>query len=522
MADPNDELLGGDYELLELIANGKTTQVYEARQQSTNTVYAVKMLTEDYLKDAEAKKTLKYEAGIGQKLEHPNLVKTFDLQMKKQYAFFVMERIHAPNLKSQLRNRRKTAETTDSMLVPTMTAIANALAYMHEEGYLHRDIKPDNILTTRGGDTRLIDFSLVGKPDSSLGLMLSRKSSRKIMGTRTYISPEMVRREGVTEKADIYSFGITLYEMACGRPPFVGNDPNALLLMHVKEKPDEPSAFNPNLSAEGDAFILKCIAKQPANRPESMEEIARELQKIDFWKTPVAEFYAARRAKAEEEAVFEAAGKLDSREDANRDPNAPKPKPKESDKPKLKRPAEKPPEPEKPAKKPEPPKQPAAGPPPGQRPPGGMPPGYPQMPPGYPGMPPQGYPGMPPGQMPPGYPGMPQGYPQFPPGQMPPNQMPPNQMPPGQMPPGQMPPGYPGGPPLGQPQGVPQGPPPGQGAPGQGAPGQGGTSAPPAAAPKPSAPPAAAPKPSAPAASEPAKKKSDDDLPLMTELPDIM
>lgn len=504
MADTDDNLLAGDYELIELIANGTSTQVWEAKQKSTNQTYALKMLTEEHLKNSESKKVLKYEAGLGRKFDHPNLVKTYDLQMKKTYAFFVMEHVRSPNLKSQLRNRRKTAETTDLMLVPTMTAVAQALTYIHEQGYIHRDIKPDNILTARGGETRLIDFSLVGKPDSSIGLMLSRKAGRKIMGTRTYISPEMVRREGVTTKADIYSFGITLYEMACGRPPFMGSDPNALLLKHVKEKPDEPSAYNPNLSPDGDAFILSCIAKKPSDRPESMEEIARQIGKLDWWKKPIAEYYAAVREKEAQEAFFEQAGKLDSREDASRDPNEPKPKPKAKAKPQITRPD---PPAEKPKEAPKPAAQPAAqasqpgpqpGPPQGYP---GMPPGYPQMMPGQmpPGQMPPGYPGMPPGQMPPGYPGMPPGYQQMPPGQMPPGYpgMPPGQQPPGQMPPGQQRPPQPSAPPQGGP--------------------------PQPAAPQPSAPPKpAAPQPAAPPAAAKPEKTPDDDIPMMTELPDIL
>ena len=527
MADSDSELLGGEYELLDLIASGGTSQVWEAKQVASGQIYAVKMLMEDKLKDSEAKSTLKHEASICQKFSHPNIVKGFDLKIKKDFAFFVMERVPAPSLKSLLRNRRKYAETTDQMVIPTMAAIAEALHHMHEKGYLHRDIKPDNILASRGGDVRLIDFSLAGKPDSSIGLMISRKKSRKIMGTRTYIPPEMVRREGVMVPADVYSFGISLYEAICGRPPFMGGDPNDLLIKHVKEKPDEPSAHNPNCSEEGDAFVLKLIAKNPKDRPQSMDEIARELKKLELWTEPPPAYYAAIREKEKEAAQFQGEGALDSRADAERDPNAaPAPKPK--NKPTLKKPAPKP-EPAKPAAKPQPaaqqaPPQPQAGFPPGQMPPGQMPPGYApgqmppgQMPPGYPQgypMPPGGMPGygVPPGQMPPGFPPG-----QMPPGQFPSGQMPPGQMPPGQFPPGQMPPGYPAGgqppgqPPQGQPQPRPAAPQP---------------AAPQPTAPQPAAPQPAAPQPAAPAAAQPDADKPDekkpDDLPLMTELPDIM
>ena len=494
MAD-DDKLLGGEYELIDIISSGTTTQIWEAKKGSQT--YAIKKLIDEKLKDSEAKGSLKYEASICRKLDHPHIVRGYDFQAKKTHVFFVMERVTSPSLKSLIRGRSKNAETLDLMAVSTMAAIADAAQHMHEKGYLHRDIKPDNILSARGGDTKLIDFSLAGKPDSSVGLMLSRKKSRKIMGTRTYIAPEMVRRDGVQVPADIYSFGITLYEMLTGRPPFMGNDPNALLLKHVKEKPDEPSAYNPNISPAGDEFVLRLLKKNPKDRPQSMEEVSRELKKLDLWKEPPNAYYAAKRASVEAE--FVADGTLDSRADAERDPNEPK-KVEEKKKPTLKRR----PEPERPAEKPaaapQPPPQPAAA----QQ---GPPPGYPPMPAG---------------QMPPGY-GPPPGYPQMPPGQMPPGQMPPGYgMPPGQappgyppMPPGQMPPGYPQPPPQQTPPGY--GPPPGQGgAPPAAAPPQ---AAPPQAQPSPPRQPPAAPQPSAPQPTQ--AESADDDLPVMTELPDV-
>lgn len=489
----------GDYSLISCVATGNTTQIWESKHTGTGQVVALKLLLEEALADAEAKKVLKAEAALGKKFEHPNLVKVYDLAVNKNYGYFAMEYLRAPNVKSLARNDRPALHGITKNL---LLAVASGLEHMHEKGFLHRDIKPDNILATKSGDVRLIDYSLAGPPDSAVSSLLKGQRSRKIMGTRTYIAPEMIKKKPISFATDIYSLGVTVFEVLTGHPPFMGSDPNQLLIKHVRDRAPDPKDEVPNLTDEANAFVLKMLAKDPKARPQTMQEFTQELRGIDFWLEPPAEYYQAKKERelsGEDDVVKH----LDSRADAaveNRkistDQPPPKPKPRLIDDPPKK----------------EAPKQPAAQAPAPQQPPAQQP--Y-APPPGY-GMPQQPYPQMPPGYPPPGqypqqpYPGQQfpgQGYPQQPY----PGQPQPGQPHPGQPQPGQMPPGYP------QPQM-----PPGYGAPDQPPPQPAAPMPPPAQpnAPQPAAPQPVAPQPVVPKADD-SDKPDDDGMDLMMDLPPV-
>jgi serine/threonine-protein kinase len=481
-----------DYELVNSIATGNATAVWEVRQKSSGQTFAMKLLLDEAFKDAEQKKSLKTEHSIGKSFEHPNLIRFFDLVMTKQRGYFIMEYFRSVNLKQMLRAERAAVQARAKKI---LEGVALAIAHMHEKNWVHKDLKPENILATKGSEVKVIDFSLAGRPSGAITKLMGGSKGMVIQGTRTYLAPEMIRRKPITFAVDMYSLGITLYEIATGRPPFIQGNPNELLMAHVRDTPDKPSSYNPNVTPEADALIARMIAKKPENRPKSMNDLAAELRSIKLFKEEPEEH--ARNLATADKVKFDdsIAGRLDSRTDASRDKNAaPAEKPAEKPKPaSITVKSTAPPPVAKPAAKAA--AQPAAAPvypaqPPGY-PPGypmpQYPPGYPQQMPYYPGMPQAGMPQppmMPPQGMPAGVPpqGWPQGYPM------------PQQMPPGYA----FPPGYPGAPP--------------QGVPGQPQP-SGAIPTPPA----PAAAPAPAVKPLPPAAEE-----EEADLPLMTELPDVL
>lgn len=477
MAD-NDTI--DDYELINCIATGNATQVWEVKRAGNAQSQAMKLLLPEAFKEAEAKRNLKHEATVGKSLEHPNIIKIFELKMTRKEGYFIMEYFRGANLKGMIRNERAATQAKAKKL---MECLSQALGYMHDKNWIHKDIKPDNVLLTKAGEVRLIDFSLASRPGSAIVHAVSRKKSIQIQGTRTYLAPELIRRERLTPAADIYSLGVLLFEILTGNPPFRTANANDLLMMHVRDKPPAPSEIEPNVSPEADQLVLKMLSKQLKDRHQSMHEVFSEVRQIRLFKEDPLD-YAHRIAEEEKQSAAAVENdRLNSRLDAERTAQGivlPKPKPKPKPKPTL--------PPEKPvAKKPKA-GQPAAQAPPQQGYPGGQPPmGYPGMQfPGYPmqpgmPMPFPGYPGMP-GQPMGGYPGMPQGMPY--PGMMP-GQFPPGQFPPGQFPPGQQMPG------------------PGQGMPQQPG-GQGGGPKP---TPRPAAP---APKPSEP----PKKKPVEEDLPI--------
>lgn len=481
MADP---IIIDDYELVNCIATGNSTQIWEVRQKSSGQQLAMKLLLEEAFKDSEQKKALRHEATVGKSLEHPNIIRIFDLVMGKKEAYFIMEYFRSVNLKQMLRSERPAAQARAKKI---LESVCQALAHMHEKNWVHKDLKPDNILVTKGSEVKLIDFSLASRPAGALTKLMGGSRNQIIQGTRTYIAPELIRRKPLTFAADMYSLGITFYELAAGRPPFIHGNPNDLLMAHVREMPDKPSSYNKIVTPEADALILQMIAKKPEDRPKSMQELAAALRSIKIFSQDPEEYARETAARAQEKFEDSLDGRLDSRTDASRDrsiPLAAKPKP-----PKpaaVKTPAT----PPRPA--PAAPATPAAS----------LPPGYPAAPPvaGYPPQPyPPGYPqpmppytGAAPAAWPPGYPAPPTGYP-----------------------PMAVPPGYP--------YPVPP-------APAPAAPGATPVAPPaaPAAATPPAAttPPAAAPPQTAAAPKQPPPQSEEEideeNLPLMTELPEVI
>ncbi len=490
-----------DYELLSCIATGNTTQVWEVKHRGSQQSLAMKLLLPEAFSDPEQRNALKHEAKVGQSFQHPNLIRILDVVVTRDYGYFLMELFRSASLKQMLRSERPVAQ---GRLKKMMEGVCQALAHMHEKGWIHKDVKPDNILLTRAGDVRVIDFNLASRPAGALTKLMGGSKRQTIQGTRTYIAPELVRRKPLTVSADIYSLGVTMYEVLTGCPPFISGNPNELLMSHVRDIPDKPSSYNPNVAPEADAFAMRLLAKKPEDRPASMQEVFSEVRSLKFFLEDPEE-YAARKAKEADDTYQDSvAARLDSRTDDQRDRSQDKPQTAASAKPK--KPAPKPaPAPQPPTAQPPVPQHqqmpPGYGQPPPGYPPQGYPPGYPPPMPYYPGMPPQGQP----------VPGAPQGWPQGYP--LPGHGMPPGYPPqPGQ--PGHMPPVSPGG--AGAPQSPPGGAPP-HGQPPPVAPPFGGAPVPPR-----QEQPAPSPQPAAPPQQTPQSDDDEEELPFMTDLPDVV
>lgn len=543
-----------DHQLVSCIASGNSSQVWEVVSKTDNQRYAMKLLLPEALKDPEQVKVLKNEAKVGATFDHPNIIKFHKSSFSRDFGYILMEYFRAPNLKTSISSDLLGLHIRMRKLIE---GLCLSIGYMHQNGWLHKDLKPDNVLFSKSSEMRLIDFSLTARCPKGIGKLLAGKV-KIIQGTRTYIAPETIKKMQPSEQTDMYSLGVTLFEVLTGQPPFKGSDPTDLLKKHVGAVPPNPSYINANVSPEMDKFILRMLAKKPKDRHKSMDEVYAEFRAIKVFKEDVQEIAdrnsAALTAKNAE--TFDGRReKLNSRNDAGRTEakaadDAANPKPAA---PAAPAPAA--PKPAAPVVAGQ-----GRGPQPAARPPQpGMPqPGMPQL-----GMPPQGAPmpagrpGFPPGAMPP--PGYPAGYP-APPGMGMPNQP---AMGPGYYPPGYAPPGFPQQYP-GQAQGLPfpMQPMPGQPMPGQPMPGQPGSRPPqqPGAIPpglgqrpmppaQPGRPPAAAPTgqparaphpaasanprpaapPSAPARPVPAAKPATpntpvetDDLPLMEDLPPIV
>lgn len=422
------ETLDG-YELVNCVATGGVTQIWEIKRPGAAQSQAMKLLLPEAFNDPEHKKSLKHEATVGKSLSHPNLITILDLKITKKFGYFTMEYFRSPNLKGMIRGDHTLVKSKAKRV---MECVSQALVHMHEKGWIHKDVKPDNVLLTKGGEVRLIDFSLASRAGNVVAHAMTRKSNIAIQGTRTYLAPELIRREVLTPSADIYSLGVLLYEMLTGNPPFRTANPNDLLMMQVRDTPANPASLDDNISPEADALVMKMLAKQPKLRQANMQEVFSEVRKIEFYKRDpqlVAKEKAEKVKGSDAQAMNDL---LDSRMDVERQAKGIKLAPRNRNtmptgaqvKELEKKPA---------------PKPGAAAPAPAAGPAPAMPmPGYPGMP--MPGMPPYGYPGMP---MQPGMPMM--GYPGYPGMPMPGMPMPGMPMP-GMAPP----PGYPGMPFPGQ------------------------------------------------------------------------
>ena len=304
----------GNYQLKNCVASGSTTQIWECNEVGSPMQLAMKLMLEDARKDSAEKAVLKHEFKVGESLEHPSFLRFHELEVNRDHAFFVMDFFRSPSLKAHITSNLPAIQSCFPKL---SESLAMAIQYMHDNGWLHRDIKPDNILVNKAGEVRVIDFSLSAKVKGKLGLMLSGKS-KAIQGTRTYIAPETILRKPATEQTDQYSLGVSLFEVLTGQPPFAGDTPTDLLKKHLGEDPVAPSIMNPNVTKELDQIILRMLKKNPKERFESLQEVAQALGKIKCFDEDPQEAYERGVREEKEVASQSLDQRLNSRADAER------------------------------------------------------------------------------------------------------------------------------------------------------------------------------------------------------------
>lgn len=309
----NPTVVGG-YELKNCVATGASTQIWEVTQVGANVPFAMKLMLPEALKDAEKKAILKREFKIGCGFEHPNLIRYHRIEVTRDHGFFIMDYFRAPSLKAQIS--ANLAET-QSKLKKIVEASTQAFVHMNEKGWLHRDIKPDNILVNKTGEVRVIDFSLACRIVTGVMKLVAGKQ-KNIMGTRTYIAPETILKKVPTVQSDVYSLGVTLYEIITGVPPFAGLSPSDLLKKHIGEAPAPPSISNANVSPELDIVILKMLAKKPKDRFTDMREVMSVFRNLKCFKEDPLELYERKVKEAKANESLSVDKRLDSRADADR------------------------------------------------------------------------------------------------------------------------------------------------------------------------------------------------------------
>jgi serine/threonine-protein kinase len=243
--------------------------------------FAMKVLLPEAARKPEERAILFHEAEVGKKLAHANLVRIISINRSPDTPFFVMEFFPSGSLRTRIQN--KDTAFLREHIDKIVKHAATGLAYMNASGWIHRDVKPDNIIVNSLGDTKLIDFAIAYQPPKGLAKLFRRRG--KAQGTRSYMSPEQIRGHVLDARADVYSFGSTFYEVVAGRPPFRWKDEQDLLSKQIAEKPVPPKTHNPDVTDDFNALLLTMLAKKREDRPKDFHEILMKLRSMRVFKT---------------------------------------------------------------------------------------------------------------------------------------------------------------------------------------------------------------------------------------------
>lgn len=266
-------VLGGRYELLEVVGQGGMATVYKAYCQILERIVAVKILKDEFADNASFVEKFRTEAMAAARITHPNIVNVYDVGQDEGTYYIVMEYVEGQTLKKYIESQQ---------VIPLSTAIniaimiCDGVQHAHENQVIHRDVKPQNILITSQGLVKVADFG-IARANTTATITFNKDH---VLGSVHYISPEQARGAGVSYATDIYSIGCILYEMCTGRLPFDAESPVTVALMHLHDEPIPPADINPQISPELEDIILHAMMKVPTRRFASAAEMGKELLNV--------------------------------------------------------------------------------------------------------------------------------------------------------------------------------------------------------------------------------------------------
>ncbi len=264
----NGDFLQDRYEILEKIGSGGMSDVYKAKCHKLNRLVAIKVLKKEFCTDAGFVSNFKMEAQAAAGLSHPNIVNVYDVVDEGDIHYIVMELIEGITLKNYIA---KKGRLDNKEAIGIAIQIAQGMMAAHERHIIHRDIKPQNIIISMDGKVKVADFGI------AKAISMQTKNSDAI-GSVHYIPPEQASGNISDARSDIYSFGITLYEMVTGILPFDGNDAESVAIAHMEQDLTPPSHINSNVAPGLETIILKCTRKNPCERYDSASEVIHDLR----------------------------------------------------------------------------------------------------------------------------------------------------------------------------------------------------------------------------------------------------
>jgi serine/threonine-protein kinase len=265
------EVLADRYELEELVGTGGMSSVFRAHDRLLDRKVALKILHQQYSGDDEYVERFRREARAVAALSHPNIVTVIDRGEHDDRQFIVFEYVEGENLK-RLIERRGPAPVATALQLGM--EIARGLSFAHQQGLVHRDVKPQNVLLNGDGSAKVTDFGIARSLDVQHGMT----QTGTVLGTSDYIAPEQAQGQRVDEHTDVYSLGVVLYELLTAHVPFPGENFVAVAMRHINEPPPSIREQRPDVPPRVEAAVQRAMAKRPEDRFQTMAEFCRELE----------------------------------------------------------------------------------------------------------------------------------------------------------------------------------------------------------------------------------------------------
>jgi serine/threonine-protein kinase len=271
--------LGGRYEIQRVIGSGGMGMVFQAHDRELDELVALKVLRPDMVSmDSTMLERFKQEIRVARKVTHRNVVRTYDIGDTEGVKFISMEYVQGMTLKQLIRKRGALPVGVGVQIAKQVSA---GLKAAHQQGVVHRDVKPQNIILTPASEVKIMDFGIARPADKS-----GMTATGLIVGTPDYMSPEQVQgKKDLDHRSDIYSLGVVFYEMFTGVLPFSGDSHIAIAMKHVQEEPPNPRSINNTITLPLELIILMCMKKAPAERYQKVEELQADLLEPSVWQS---------------------------------------------------------------------------------------------------------------------------------------------------------------------------------------------------------------------------------------------
>ena len=269
------------YRIIRKLGSGAMATVFLAQQKSLDRPVAIKVLPKKFSESKEFLERFYKEGRAAAKLNHPNIVQAYDVGQSGEYHYFVMEYVDGESIYEQILEKKKLSEEE---AIPIVRQVATALQHAHDRGFIHRDVKPKNIMITKKGDVKLADLGLARSLSDSEA---AEAESGRAYGTPYYISPEQIRgKKNITPATDLYGLGATAYHMVTGTVPFPGKNPSDVMHRHLKQELVPPDHLNPSLSPGFSQIIEMMMAKEVSRRYQNASDVIEDLDTVTRGETP--------------------------------------------------------------------------------------------------------------------------------------------------------------------------------------------------------------------------------------------